>query len=103
MASSELPPAVDRAVRTVGEHLRSWRRLRQLTIAEVADRAGIGTSTVARLENGDGASLENVLRVARALGVLDSLVAAADPYATDIGRMRADDILPLRVRHRRSP
>jgi hypothetical protein len=51
-----------------------------------------------RLENGDGASLENVLRVARALGVLDSLVTALDPYATDVGRLRSQEALPERVR-----
>jgi hypothetical protein len=51
-----------------------------------------------RLENGDGASLENVLRVARALGVLDSLVTALDPYATDVGRLRSQEALPKRIR-----
>jgi hypothetical protein len=35
-----------------------------------------------RLENGDGASMENLLRVARALGVLDILAAAIDPFDT---------------------
>jgi hypothetical protein len=39
-----------------------------------------------------------VLRVARALGVLDSLVAALDPYATDEGRLRSEEALPERVR-----
>jgi hypothetical protein len=51
-----------------------------------------------RLEGGQGASLESVLRVARALGVLDSAVAALDPYATDVGRLRSEEALPERVR-----
>lgn len=55
-----------------------------------------------RLENGQGASLENLLRVARALGVLDSLVTALDPYSTDVGRLRSEEILPKRVRRPRS-
>ena len=50
-----------------------------------------------RLENGEGVSMENVLRVARALGVLDLLVAALDPYATDEGRLRSQEALPQRV------
>jgi hypothetical protein len=54
-----------------------------------------------RLENGEGASMESMLRVARALGVLDSLVAALDPYSTDVGRLRSEEALPERVRHRR--
>jgi hypothetical protein len=29
---------------------------------------------------------------------MDSVVAAADPYQTDVGRLRMDEILPKRVR-----
>jgi transcriptional regulator with XRE-family HTH domain len=103
MASSKTPAAVSRSLRQLGVDLCTWRKLRHLTAAEVADRAGIGVNTVLRLENGDGATLENVLRVARALGVLEALTVAIDPYATDLGRLRADESLPERVRHRRTP
>lgn len=102
MPTSLTPVPVSRAVQRLGEDLSTWRKLRRLTVAEVADRAGVGVSTVTRLENGKGASLENVLRIARALGVLDLLAEALDPYATDVGRLRADEALPERVRHRRS-
>jgi hypothetical protein len=55
-----------------------------------------------RVERGDGAvSLDVVLRVLNALGILDSLPKALDPYETDIGRLRADDQLPARVRPRK--
>lgn len=90
------------ALRRIGEELATWRRLRRLTAAQVADRAGVSRHTVMRLENGQGASLENLLRVARALGVLDSLVTALDPYTTDVGRLRSEEILPKRVRPPRS-
>lgn len=43
--------------------------------------------------------MENLLKVARALGVLDQLVLSLDPYSTDVGRLRADEQLPGRVRH----
>jgi transcriptional regulator with XRE-family HTH domain len=98
MAESRTPVAVADGQRRIGEELGTWRRLRRLTAAQVADRAGISRHTVMRLENGEGASLENVLRVARALGVLDSLVAALDPYTTDVGRLRSEEALPERVR-----
>ncbi|UJH70378.1 hypothetical protein L0A91_14785 [Ornithinimicrobium sp. INDO-MA30-4] len=53
-----------------------------------------------RLERGDtGVSLETVLGVARALGALDRVVDALDPYQTDLGRARAAAALPRRVRH----
>ena len=89
---------MSRSIRTIGEDLSTWRKLRQLTVEEVAGRAGIGRSTVLRLEAGGGSTLENLLRVARALGVLDSLTTAVDPYNTDVGRLRSEEILPTRVR-----
>ena len=97
------PIAVARALRDIGEDLATWRKLRRLTMAEVAERAGVGVNTVQRLEKGEGATLENVLRVARALGVLEALTASLDPYQTDVGRLRADEALPERIRHRRTP
>lgn len=102
MVKSPTPSAVSRGLRQLGEDLSTWRKLRRLTVAEVADRAGVSMNTVLRLESGAGATLENVMRVARALGVLDVLAAALDPYATDVGRLRADEALPERVRHRRT-
>jgi transcriptional regulator with XRE-family HTH domain len=101
--ASRTPAAVSRSLRRMAEDLSTWRKIRQLTVEEVADRAGVGRSTVLRLESGQGASLENVLRVARALGIMDSLVAALDPYATEVGRLRADETLPERVRRRSRP
>ncbi len=98
IAGSRTPAAVTRTLRRLGEDLGTWRRLRQLTAVEVADRAGVSRDTVLRLEKGEGVSLENVLRIARALGVLDQLADALDPYATDLGRLRADEALPMRVR-----
>jgi len=44
--------------------------------------------------------IENLLRVLRALGVLDSLPRSIDPYETDVGRLRSDEQLPKRVRPR---
>ena len=95
---SRTPIAVANGQRRIGEQLATWRRLRSLTAAQVADRAGVSRHTVMRLENGEGASLESMLRIARALGVLDSLVAALDPYSTEVGRMRSEEALPERVR-----
>ena len=44
--------------------------------------------------------MENLLRILRALGVLDALPRALDPYETDLGRMRSLERLPQRVRTR---
>ncbi len=97
------PVPVQRALRELGHHILTWRKLQRLTAAQVADRAGIDVKTLRRLEHGEGTtSLENTLRVARAIGVLDELAASLDPYATDVGRLRTEERLPERVRQPRS-
>ena len=96
------PPAIRRALRSLGTEIGDWRRLRGLTQAQVAERAGISRDTVTRLEGGDGGiSTENLLRVLRALGVLDDLTRSLDPYESDLGRLRSEEQLPQRVRPRR--
>jgi transcriptional regulator with XRE-family HTH domain len=100
-STSPPPLAVRRALRDVGDHVQTWRKLRGLTQNQLADRAGIDRKSLMRVERGDGGvSFQIVLRVLHALGVLDGLPAAVDPYATDVGRMRADELLPKRVRPR---
>lgn len=93
------PARVKRASKEVGAYVRTWRLLLGLTAQQVAERAGIDRGTLRRLETGDGGvSMETMLNVARVLGQLDRLVEALDPYSTDLGRARADQVLPTRVR-----
>jgi DNA-binding XRE family transcriptional regulator len=96
-----VPPPVRRAMKQTAEAVETWRKLRGLTQTQLADRAGVGRRTIIRLESGDGGvTIENLLRVLRALGLLDTLPQALDPYESDIGRLRADEQLPRRVRPR---
>jgi len=54
-----------------------------------------------RFERGDGAiSLEITLKLLHSLGILGTLTRAVDPYESDVGRLRADEQLPRRVRPR---
>lgn len=97
--SRPLPYAVDSAAREMGVHFATWRKLQRLTAQQLAERAGIARSTLSKLENGDSSvGFDVVLRVARALGVLQQLEDALDPLDTDLGRARADERLPKRVR-----
>lgn len=101
-ARRKQPVPVGRALRVIADDLVTWRKLRGLTQVQVAERAGISEGTVRRLEDGDGGiSLENLLGILRALGILESLPRALDPYETDLGRLRAKEQLPQRVRPRR--
>lgn len=97
----QTPIPVSRGLRQLGVHVATWRKLLRLTSAELADRAGVSRATLRSIEQGTGtASTENLLRVLRSIGMLDTVVAAADPYSTDIGRLRQEEILPQRVRRR---
>lgn len=99
-ARNSAPLPVQRSLRAVGEHCASWRKLRGLTEMQLAERADISRGTVSNLEKGESVSLETLLRVTRVLGVLDQLTDALDPLKSDIGRLRADERLPRRVRPR---
>lgn len=94
-----MPYNITRQRSTFGEHLRAWRMVQGLTAQQVSERADISLTTLRNLERGDGGvRLESALQVARALGILDSLVDSIDPLRTDIGRARADLIHRKRVR-----
>jgi transcriptional regulator with XRE-family HTH domain len=91
--------AVQRAAVTIGEHLTDWRKIRGLTMEQVSERAGITRPTLHKIEHGSAkVSLETTLEIFRALGILDTVIKAADPLNSDIGRLRAAEQLPKRVR-----
>jgi transcriptional regulator with XRE-family HTH domain len=93
------PLSVARSLRVLGTHVSNWRKLNRLTAAQVAERSGISRDTLRAIEQGKGtASMENLFRVLRTIGIMDAVVEAADPYETDVGRLRMDEILPKRVR-----
>jgi transcriptional regulator with XRE-family HTH domain len=95
------PRSIVRAERQIAEHIATWRKLRGLTQTQLAERADVARTTIQRLEGGgSGVSLENLLRVLRALGLLDNLPRALDPFESDVGRLRSDENLPRRVRPR---
>jgi transcriptional regulator with XRE-family HTH domain len=95
------PCAVARAERQIAEHIATWRKLRGLTQTQVAERANVARTTIQSLERGDGGvSVENLLRVLRALGLLDKIPGTLDPFESDLARLRADENLPRRVRPR---
>ncbi|MDR1853166.1 MAG: helix-turn-helix domain-containing protein [Propionibacteriaceae bacterium] len=99
-----MKPATERRIsadlRTIGEDIRTFRKLNRLTMQQVAERAGVSRSLVSRLESGAaGVSIGSLLRVCRALGVNEILVGALDPYNTAIGKAQALSQLPQRIRN----
>lgn len=77
-----LPTASDAAIlQEIGERLAAERVLRELTQADLAREAGVSKRTVERLENGESVQLANLVRVLRAVGLLEKLDALLPPAA----------------------
>ncbi len=75
-------PAADAAARHLGALVKQGRLARQWTVAELAERARIGTATLKRIEKGAGsASLAVWLSVFERLGLLPLLTNLQDPAA----------------------
>ena len=100
MAARRVSARTRRAAQELGERCARWRKLQHLTAAQVAQRAGISSPTLWKLESGDpGVSIGVFLDVARALGFAEQLLDATDPLQTELGKARAGQALPKRVRH----
>jgi len=75
--------------RHLGANLRDRRLILGLSQELVAERANISRASLIRLENGQGGKIENMIAVMKVLGILELLLKATDPLATDLGRARA--------------
>lgn len=79
----------EQALGEIGSRIRSARIETPLTQAELAKRAGVSLSTVAKLERGEDVRFSSVLDVLRALGMLgavDSLVPQVLARPSDLAR-----------------
>lgn len=88
------------ALSELGSRLAQQRLQRNLTQAELATEAGVSKRTLVRFENGESGQLTNLIRVVRALGMLnnlDALIPPPTPSPLALLRSRS------RVRRRASP
>lgn len=85
------PTATDeRVLKLLGERLLAIRLARNLTQAELAEQAGVSKRTLERLESGAVASqLSSLLRVCRALGLLDRFeLLVPEPAPSPIAQLK---------------
>lgn len=92
-----LLPRIKRILTHVGEQIKLARLRRKLSSEQVAERAGIGRSTLVKIEKGHpGASIGHVLNVLRVLGLEhDFLLLAKDD---ELGRRLQDAELTVKER-----
>jgi transcriptional regulator with XRE-family HTH domain len=60
-------------LKRLGSRLRAARLAAEVTQDDLAREAGVGLATLQRMEDGQGTSLKNLIRVLRALGLADRL------------------------------
>lgn len=87
--SFEATSTDDAVLAEIGARLQRTRLERNQTQQQLADEAGIGVRTLERLESGRGATLANVVRVLRALELLEALDRALPPpLASPVERLK---------------
>jgi len=92
------------ALDELGGRLRRNRIRRDLTQADLAREAGVSVDTVKRVESGRAIGTDNLLRVLRALGLLEALGRAIpDPPPSPLERLAQQGAERQRVRHPRAP
>ncbi len=92
------PPATRRAIRKLGEDIRTARLRRNLSMQIVAGRAATSRSTLTRIEKGDPAvSIGIVAAVLQALNLLEGLANLADSAKDSTGLELSKDNLPKRA------
>ena len=98
-----IPLSAASALRKLGEDIRDARRRRRITMALLAERAGINVITLAKIEKGHtGTSMGAYASALNGLGMLGRLRDVADGIHDLTGQMLADERLPKRVRIRRN-
>lgn len=86
----------------IGERVSAWRKLRELRQEDLAEQAGVGVSTLARLESGKNCSILNLISILRALGKLDWLAAVSnDTAVSPVQMVKIKAKEKLRVRQKR--
>ncbi|MDL2290818.1 helix-turn-helix domain-containing protein [Desulfovibrio sp. OttesenSCG-928-F20] len=94
--------AVDRSLRKLGGDIRTARLRRSLSMKVVAERAGIGLSTMGKIERGDPAvSMGNYAAVLFAVGAGTPFADIMDPTRDEVGLTLDLERLPQRARGRK--
>ncbi|WP_291532992.1 helix-turn-helix domain-containing protein [Bifidobacterium sp. UBA6881] len=93
-----VPTAVRHSLRVLGRHASIQRKLLNLTLADVSQRAGVSINTVRNVESGKAVRTDSLFAILNILQLLGPAVDATDPYQTPLGMACAIDQLPQRVR-----
>lgn len=98
-----IPYSIVNTATEIGKNIATWRKMFNMTQAELAERCQVSRETISRLENGDGSvSLNTVLVVVQKFGILEKIEESTNPYATPFGMARAEEVLGQRVKRKKA-
>jgi putative transcriptional regulator len=78
-------------IEELGQRIARYRLNQNLTQQKLADKAGTGLNTIYRLEQGHSIQLSNLIRITRALGLLnnfDSLAPEPPPSPIEQAKLK---------------
>ena len=102
MATNIKSQRAQRALRQLGENLKTARLKRRIAIKDFADRVGVSDRTIMRLEKGDdGVSTGTLAMACLVLGEIDRVSDLLDPASDDTGLLLDRNALPKRIEGRR--
>jgi len=94
------PPAVHQAAELLGAEIRQARTARRWTVRELAERAGISTDTLQKVEHGNPTvALGTAFDLATLVGV-PLFYSDGSRLADEAARLRRPTLLPQAVRER---
>lgn len=94
-----LPIPAIKALRKMGQDINDARRRRRISIALMAQRAGVSRATIGKIEKGDSTtSIGGYASVLFVLGMINRLSDLVDSMHDSIGRRLEDEKLPQRIR-----
>lgn len=97
-AKTALPLHVSRALKGLGRDISTARKIRSITLSDMAERASIARSTYQRIEEGDpSVSFGAYAMVLFVLGLGDRLSQLADPGTDLIALQLTQETLPKRI------
>ena len=90
-------------IATLGRRLRAHRIQQELTVEELAAQAGVTPLTVLKAERGSNVTLRTLLRILRALGMIDQVATwIPEPPPSPLALLEEKRTRPRqRVRKRR--
>ena len=96
---TKLPIPVMQALRKLGQDISDARRRRRITMALMAERAGISRATLSKIEKGNPATaIHGYAAVIFVLGMTGRLKDLMDANYDLVGRGLEEERLPKRVR-----